>query len=56
MESFLDSHRMVELVCFNGQKASVMYDEHFIRRETVRYVTFQLIKLDRKGLKKALTD
>jgi hypoxanthine-DNA glycosylase len=39
LDGFLDRHAKVELICFNGQKSSVLYDKFFIRKGTVRYMT-----------------
>jgi hypoxanthine-DNA glycosylase len=39
LDGFLDDHKKIELVCFNGQKTSVLFDKYFIRRKTIRYMT-----------------
>lgn len=39
LDGFLDDHKTVELVCFNGQKASKLFDKYFARRDGIRYTT-----------------
>ena len=39
LERFLDKHKRVVLVCFNGQKAAALHDKYFSRRQGVRYKT-----------------
>lgn len=39
LNSFIDQHRNLKVIAFNGKKAEAMYDQYFKRREALHYLS-----------------
>lgn len=39
LDQFIDQHKELKLIAFNGKKAEALYDKYFKRREGIQYVS-----------------